>query len=148
PGLFAFLLLSSSAPHSYLTYAASSSKTPGLIVAARFTFFTYLPLAVEGFALTIASSNALALSVILSASKETLPTPTWITPVLSTRYSTLPALVSLTAVLTSNVTVPVLGLGIKPRGPSTFPKPPTRRIISGVETTASKSSQPSLILLT
>ncbi len=74
--------------------------------------------------------------------------PTWMTPVLSTRYSTLPAFVSLTAVFTSKVTVPVFGFGIRPRGPSTLPRPPTRRIMSGVATTASKSSQPPLILST
>src|SRR5216684_2039678 len=70
------------------------------------------------------------------------------TPVLSTRYSTLPALVSLTAVFTSKVTVPVFGFGMSPRGPSTLPKPPTKRIMSGVATTASKSSHPPLILVT
>ena len=74
--------------------------------------------------------------------------PTWMTPVLSTRYSTLPAFVSLTAVATSNVTVPVFGFGIRPRGPSTLPSWPTRRIMSGVAMTASKSSQPPLILST
>src|SRR5215831_11717116 len=70
------------------------------------------------------------------------------TPVLSTRYSTLPALVSLTAFFTSGVTVPVFGLGIRPRGPSTLPRPPTKRIMSGVAITASKSSQPPFILVT
>src|ERR1039458_659963 len=38
-------------------------------------------------------------------------------PVLSTRNSTLPALISLMAFATSWVTVPVFGLGISPRGP-------------------------------
>src|ERR1044072_7530992 len=70
------------------------------------------------------------------------------TPVLSTRYSTLPALVSLISVATSKVTVPVFGFGISPRGPSTLPSAPTRRIMSGVAMTASKSVQPPLILVT
>ena len=58
-------------------------------------------------------------------------------------YSTLPALISLIAFVTSMVTVPAFGLGIKPFGPSTRPRRPTTPIISGVATTTSKSSQPS-----
>ena len=46
------------------------------------------------------------------------------------------------------VTVPVFGLGIRPRGPSTLPSLPTARIMSGVATTASKSIQPPWILST
>src|SRR2546425_492287 len=64
-------------------------------------------------------------------------------PVLSVRNSTLPALISLIALATSNVTVPVLGLGMRPRGPSTFPRRPADFIMSGVAITASKSGQPS-----
>ena len=37
--------------------------------------------------------------------------------------------------------MPVLGLGMRPRGPSTFPSFPTDFIMSGVATMASKSSQ-------
>ena len=70
-----------------------------------------------------------------------MPTGAWMIAVLSTRYSTLPALISRTALPTSKVTVPVLGLGMRPRGPSTFPSLPTDFIMSGVATTASKSSQ-------
>ena len=44
---------------------------------------------------------------------------------------------SVTALATSIVTVPVFGLGINPRGPRTFPSRPTFPIRSGVETTAS-----------
>ena len=69
-------------------------------------------------------------------------------PVLSTRNSTLPALISLTACATFGVTVPVFGFGISPRGPSTFPSLPTTRIMSGVATTASKSIQPPAIFST
>jgi len=57
--------------------------------------------------------------------------------VLSTRNSTLPALISCNALATSNVTVPVFGFGISPRGPSTLPSLPTDRIMSGVAMTAS-----------
>ena len=49
---------------------------------------------------------------------------------------------SLIAFVTSVVTVPVFGFGIKPRGPRTFPRRPTLPIRSGVETTASKSKRP------
>ena len=52
------------------------------------------------------------------------------------------------AVLTSMVTVPVFGFGIKPRGPKILPSCPTLPIISGVAIKASKSSQPPLILAT
>ena len=69
-------------------------------------------------------------------------------PVLSTRNSTLPALISFTALAMSTVTVPVLGFGIRPRGPSTLPSLPTTRIMSGVATTASKSIQPPWIFST
>ena len=49
---------------------------------------------------------------------------------------------SLTAFVTSVVTVPVFGFGIKPRVPSTLPRRPTLAIKSGVATTASKSKRP------
>ena len=45
----------------------------------------------------------------------------WTLPPLSTRNSILPAFVSRTALATLNVTVPALGFGISPRGPSTRP---------------------------
>ncbi len=81
-----------------------------------------------------------------AAAKGTLPIGTWMLPALSTRYSTLPALISLTALVTSKVTVPVLGFGIKPLGPNTRPSLPTSPIMSGVATTTSKSNQPCWIL--
>src|SRR5437763_1948930 len=52
----------------------------------------------------------------LARSKLALPTGTWMLPNLSVRYSTRPPLNSVTALATSAVTVPVLGLGIRPRG--------------------------------
>ena len=57
----------------------------------------------------------------------------------STRNSILPPLMSVTALATSTVTVPVFGFGIRPRGPSTRPSRPILPIMSGVATTASKS---------
>src|ERR1039458_8019414 len=50
-------------------------------------------------------------------------------PVLSTRNSTLPALISLMAFATSWVTVPVFGLGISPRGPRILPSLPTETVL-------------------
>src|SRR6266446_2759050 len=103
--------------------------------------FTYLPLATAGLALITAVIRLEAFSTSLIAEKLTLPTGAWMIPVLSTRNSTLPAFTSLTALATSTVTVPVLGLGISPRGPRIFPSLPTERIISGVAIMASKSVQ-------
>src|SRR5213593_3531515 len=77
----------------------------------------------------VTSACAFAISELVA--NDALPTGAWMMPVLSTRNSTLPALISLTAFEMSTVTVPVFGLGIRPRGPSTFPSLPTARIMSG-----------------
>src|SRR5665647_2741050 len=61
---------------------------------------------------------------------------------LSTRNSILPPLISVTALATSIVTVPVLGFGMSPRGPRILPSRPTLPIRSGVATAASKSVYP------
>ena len=66
---------------------------------------------------------------------------------LSTRYSTLPALISLTALAMSGETVPVFGFGIKPLGPKTLPKRPIKPIMFGVATIVSKSNQFSFWIL-
>src|SRR5215813_12218673 len=63
-------------------------------------------------------------------------------PCRSVLNSILPPLISVTALATSGVTVPVFGFGIRPRGPSTRPRRPTLPIMSGVATTASKSRKP------
>ena len=55
---------------------------------------------------------------------------------------TWPHLASVTAFVTSGVTVPSLGLGISPLGPSTLPRRPTMPIMSGVAMTRSKSMVP------
>ena len=65
-------------------------------------------------------------------------------PPLSTLNSTRPALTSLTALAVSSVTVPVLGLGIRPRGPRALPSLRTSDIASGVAMATSKSDQPSV----
>src|SRR5581483_1792357 len=63
-------------------------------------------------------------------------------PCRSVLNSILPPLISVTALATSGVTVPVFGFGIRPRGPSTRPRRPTLPISSGLATTASKSRRP------
>src|SRR6187399_1209664 len=101
--------------------------TPDPIVEDIVTLFRYLPLAADGFALRMVSISACALATRRSAANEILPTGAWTTPALSTRNSTLPALISCTALATSGVTVPVFGFGISPLGPSTLPRRPTAR---------------------
>ena len=62
--------------------------------------------------------------------------------VLSNLYSILPAFASVTAFATSGVTVPAFGEGIKPRGPSTLPRRPTKPIMLGAAMQTSKSIIP------
>src|SRR6185503_13836888 len=121
---------------------AGSTFTAGPIVDERTMDRTYLPLAAAGFARSTAWITAIAFSSSFASPNETLPTATWMMAVLSTRNSTLPPLISVTAFATSNVTVPVFGFGMSPRGPRTFPSFPTSRIMSGVAMTASKSVHP------
>src|ERR1044071_58115 len=97
---------------------AVSIAIPGPIVDETVTDFRYFPLAADGFARTTLSTSARVLATRLSVGNEVLPTGAWMIPVLSTRNSTLPALISLIACTTFGVTVPVFGFGIRPRGPS------------------------------
>ena len=105
---------------------AVSMATPGPIVEDTVTDLRYLPLAADGFAFTTLSTSAWALSMRFCAGNDIFPTGACTMPVLSTRNSTLPALISLIACATFGVTVPVFGFGIRPRGPSTLPRRPTR----------------------
>ena len=54
-------------------------------------------MAADGFALTTLSTSACALAIRFCAGTTILPIGAWTMPVLSTRNSTLPALISLTA---------------------------------------------------
>src|SRR6266567_3372906 len=117
--------------------SARSMVMPGPMVEVSVIFLTYLPLAAAGLAFTTASITAWAFSASFALSNWILPMGQWTMPALSTRNSTLPALTSLMALATSKVTVPVFGLGISPRGPSTLPSLPAERIMSGVAITAS-----------
>src|SRR5260221_3198840 len=92
---------------------------PGTIVDDNVTLLRNLPLAAAGLALTMLSTSACVLATSEGVANDILPTGAWMMPVLSTRNSTLPALISLTALAMSTLTVPVLGFGISPRGPST-----------------------------
>jgi hypothetical protein len=117
--------------------------TPGPIVDDTEMVFRYCPLAAAGLARTSASIRVRRFSTSFSVVKEILPMGAWMFPALSTRYSILPAFTSWTALAISKVTVPVLGLGIRPRGPRIRPSLPTLPIMSGVAMATSKPSQPS-----
>src|SRR6185436_6968110 len=99
---------------------------PGPIVEESVTDLMYLPLAADGLAFTTLSTRAWAIR--FCTGNDVLPSGACTIPVLSTRNSTLPALISLIAWVTFGVTVPVFGFGIRPRGPSTLPRRPTVRI--------------------
>ena len=90
----------------------------------------------------MASTNASKLALRSASEKLALPMPAWMMPAFSTRNSTWPDLASLTALATFMVTVPSLGFGIRPLGPSTLPRRPTTPIMSGVAMTRSKSILP------
>ena len=118
---------------------------PGPMVVLTVTFLRYTPLAVWGFALKMTSMMASKFSLSFSAGKEALPKGTCTIPAFSTRNSTLPAFCSFTALARSWVTVPTLGLGMRPRGPRIFPRRPTTPIMSGAAMILSKSMNPSWI---
>ena len=116
---------------------------PGPIVLVTVTLLKYCPFALEGFALMIASISVLKLSFNCSAVKGSLSNWNMNNVCFVRRYSILPALISLTAFVTSIVTVPAFGFSISPFGPRTRPRRPTTPIISGVATTTSNSNHPS-----
>src|SRR4030095_13485409 len=89
-----------------------------------------------------ASIRALMLAASAASVNEALPTPVCTIPAFSTRNSTAPPSASLTAWATWGVTVPTFGFGIRPRGPRTLPRRPTRAIMSGLAITRSKSMKP------
>src|SRR4030042_6822300 len=93
---------------------SSEIRKDGPIVEDTNIVRMYLPLAAGGLAWTMAWMKVRRFSTSLASGKETLPTVEWTMLDLSTRNSTFPALVSSPAFLTSNVTVPDLGLGRRP----------------------------------
>src|SRR5713226_5105387 len=105
---------------------------PGPMVEDSVTERRYCPLAAAGLARTMASRRARAFATRCGSANDFFPTGTCTLPALSTRNSTLPALTSRTARATSKVTVPIFGLGMSPRGPSTLPSRPTCPMRSGV----------------
>ncbi len=92
------------------------------MVLERLMLLMYVPLAVGGFRRTTVVRNAWMFSDQLLGLEIRLADRAWTMPALSTRNSILPAFTSLTALATSGVTVPLLGFGIRPRGPSTLPE--------------------------
>src|SRR4029079_16738798 len=105
--------------------AVVSILTPGPWVVEMVTDLMYVPLAVAGLSFISISSNAERFDASCSGLNDALPIGVWMMPPFSTRNSTRPALSSRTALATSAVTVPTLGFGIRPRGPSTRPILPT-----------------------
>ena len=101
-----------------------------------------LPFIISGRVAATLESAALAFSISLSLAKLRLPTTTERLAVLSILYSTLPPLTSLMADSTSSVTVPLLGLGMRPRGPSMRASLRTSFIAEVVATATSNSIQP------
>src|SRR5215470_17492626 len=130
--------------YAVVSLAASftSTGTEGPIVVVRYSVFRYWPLAADGLLRTRASTSDARFCSSAAGSKEALPIATWMIPALSVRNSTRPPLTSRTARPTSKVTVPDLGLGIRPRGPRMRPSGPTLLIMSGVAMATSKSVQP------
>src|SRR5262245_6897219 len=110
---------------NWLLMRCASTSIPGPIVVETTSARRYVPLEAEGLARMIDSMTVMALATSWSVWNDRFPTETCTLPTLSTRYSTLPALASRTARLTSKVTVPSLGFGMSPRGPSTLPRRPT-----------------------
>ena len=84
----------------------------GPIVVWSATFLTYVPLTAEGRTFIIVSQTTVKFSINFSVSNEQRPTVKCKLPSLSTRYSTLPPLISVIAFAMSIATVPVLGLAL------------------------------------
>mmetsp|Transcript_7432 Transcript_7432/g.21997 ORF Transcript_7432/g.21997 Transcript_7432/m.21997 type:complete len:204 (-) Transcript_7432:341-952(-) len=121
---------------------AYETRTAGPMDVHTVRLRQYTPLAPAGLLTSMESWMALRFLTSCSGVNEARPKPTCTLPPLSARYSTLPPLKSFTAAATSVVTVPALGLGMRPRGPSTRPSLATLGIMSGVATSLSKSIMP------
>mmetsp|Transcript_13783 Transcript_13783/g.37246 ORF Transcript_13783/g.37246 Transcript_13783/m.37246 type:complete len:267 (+) Transcript_13783:494-1294(+) len=128
--------------------AGTLIRREGPIVQHTCMLFQYCPLEPGGLLASMDSWMAFMFSTSFSSGKSARPHRTCKLPDLSKRYSTLPPLNSFTAADTSVVTVPALGLGIRPLGPSTRPSLATLGIMSGVAMSLSNSSQPLVILST
>ena len=103
-----------------------SIRTPGPIVEDTRDALQVLALGGRRLRLDDAVDERVRVVDEFASRNDILPTGACTMPVLSTRNSTLPALISRTALPMSKVTVPVFGFGISPRGPSTLPSLPTR----------------------
>src|SRR3989304_6567021 len=110
----------------------------GPIAEHKYKLAMKTPFTLAGLADFKLASIASAFWASFSGPKLTLPIAKWIIPLVSTRYSTFPALASSTALTTSVVTVPLLGLGIRPLGPNPRAYLPRRAITEGVAINTSK----------
>mmetsp|Transcript_24106 Transcript_24106/g.70999 ORF Transcript_24106/g.70999 Transcript_24106/m.70999 type:complete len:206 (+) Transcript_24106:552-1169(+) len=108
----------------------------------------YLPLAPEGLFFSTVSCTALRLVSRSASSKVHFPKGTCTMPCLSQRNSNLPDLKSATAAATSVATVPALGDGMSPLGPSTRPSLAILGMAGGVAISTSKSRTPELMVCT
>src|SRR5215203_2602575 len=99
----------------------ASTRTPIPIVEDTEILRRNTPFDDAGFDLFNASINAARLVFRRSTSNDARPIDACTIPALSARNRTCPAFAFFTACATSVVTVPTLGLGISPRGPSTWP---------------------------
>ena len=109
--------------------------TPGPIVLETVTLFKYVPLAADGLDRTICSMKASRFSSSCSSENDAFPMGACTFPVLSTRNSILPALISFTARSMSNVTVPAFGVGISPtRSQNTAERPDLPHEVRGGDT--------------
>mmetsp|Transcript_40958 Transcript_40958/g.101821 ORF Transcript_40958/g.101821 Transcript_40958/m.101821 type:complete len:202 (+) Transcript_40958:532-1137(+) len=115
---------------------------PGPIVDDTVAVFHSLPLQPVGRFLSIVCVNMRRFSSSFCSSKSVLPNGMWTIPCLSVRNSSLPALNSLTASPGFALTVPALGEGIKPLGPSTLPSLASLGMAGGVASSTSKSHTP------
>mmetsp|Transcript_68437 Transcript_68437/g.111084 ORF Transcript_68437/g.111084 Transcript_68437/m.111084 type:complete len:251 (+) Transcript_68437:472-1224(+) len=107
----------------------------------------YCPPTLLGLTAFRARRRAMRLSWILAVSKPVFPIAQCMLPSLSVLKGT-PELRRRMIPSTSSVTVPSLGLGIRPRGPSTRATFEANDMHEGVATARSKSRKPSLIFST
>ena len=116
---------------------------PGPMVEQSVTLRTYLPFAAAGLARTTAVISVCAFSSSLSPGEAHLADRSVDNAGFVDAELDFTRLGFLHRFGDIGVTVPVFGLGIRPRGPRILPRRPTERIMSGVAITASKSIQPS-----
>mmetsp|Transcript_4081 Transcript_4081/g.7849 ORF Transcript_4081/g.7849 Transcript_4081/m.7849 type:complete len:263 (-) Transcript_4081:163-951(-) len=122
-----------------------STRKPLPMVEEIVQRLKYWPTAAEGLAFSRPSMKCVRLLTRASFVKLTLPTGQERVPLRSVLNATCPCLHDLMPSATSMVIVPILGFGIRPRGPRILATLPTIPMQSGVARTRSKLSSPSFI---